>query len=165
MKINFKKHILQFGIVVLLFWLGKSYNEYIGTVIFLVLGSGFLFAGYFIRNSNRKIQANGIKTKAKIIDFVKTRSMDEGQDISFLYHYFPIVRFTDRNGIEITQKSNWSANPKRINEIIDIMYLKEGNKYEIMINSDSHKEYFPMVFIISGFLFLGIGIICLTNNL
>jgi len=163
MNIDLKKHILPFGILVLLFWLSKSFEEYIGAVVFLIVGSGFLFAGYSVRNSNHRIQTSGIKTKAKIIDFVEERSKDS-DGYSQVYH-FPIVRFKDKNGIETTQKLDSSANPKRINELIDIMYLKKDNEYEIMINSDFWKKYFPLILIIGGFLFSGIGIIWLINKI
>lgn len=135
----------------------------IGAFVFLIVGVGFLYAGYYVRNSNRRIQANGIKTKAKIIDFIEERSKDADGD-SHLYH-FPIVSFTDRNGIETTQKLDSSENPKRINELIDIIYLKKDNEYEIMINSDFWKTYFPLIFIIGGFLFSGIGIVWLINKI
>ncbi|MFI1742967.1 hypothetical protein [Thalassobellus sediminis] len=135
----------------------------IGNIVFLIVGGGFLYAGFYIRNSNRRIQTNGIKTKAKIIDFVEEESED-ADGYSTTYH-FPIVRFTDKNGIETTQKLNSSANPKKINQPIEIIYLKKDKEYEIMINSDFWKTYFPMIFIIGGFLFSGIGIIWLINKI
>ena len=102
MNIDFKKHNLPLRIIVLLFWLSKRYEEFIGVFVFLTVGSGFLFAGFYMRNSNRRIQTNGVKTKAKIIDFVEEHSKDsDGYSQSY---YFPIVKFTDKNGIETTQK-------------------------------------------------------------
>ena len=135
----------------------------IGAFVFLIVGCGFLYAGYYVWNSNRRIQANGIQTKAKIVDFVEERSKDADGD-SYVYH-FPIVSFTDLNGIETTRKLDSSENPKRINELIDIIYLKKENEYEIMINSEFWKTYFPMIFIIGGFLFSGIGIVWLINKI
>ncbi|MDT0622946.1 DUF3592 domain-containing protein [Croceitalea vernalis] len=135
----------------------------IGPIVFLIVGGVSLYAGFYVRNSNRRIQTNGIKTKAKIIDFVEERSQDADGD-SHIYHY-PIVRFTDKNGIETTQKLDSSENPKRINQPIEIIYLKKDEDYEIMINSDFWKTYFPMIFIIGGFLFSGIGIVWLTNKI
>ena len=135
----------------------------IGRIIFLIVGGGFLYAGFYVRNSNRRIQTSGIKTKAKIIDFVEERSRDTDGD-SHIYH-FPVVRFTDKNGIETTQKLDSSANPKRINEPIDIIYLKKDNEYEIMINNEFWKTYFPMIFIVGGFIFSGIGIVWLINKI
>ena len=85
-----------------------------GAIVFLIVGGGFLYAGFYIRNSNRRIQTSGIKTRAKIIDFIEERSKDADGE-SHIYH-FPVVRFTDKNGIETTQKLNSSENPKRINQ-------------------------------------------------
>lgn len=138
-------------------------ENFIGAFVFLIVGGGFLYVGYYIRNSNRRIQANGIKTKAKIIDFIEEQRKDANGD-SHIYH-FPVVSFTDSNGIEITQKLDSSENPKRINGRIDIIYLKKDNEYEIMINSAFWKTYFPMIFIIGGFLFSGIGIVWLINEI
>lgn len=135
----------------------------IGAIVFLIVGGGFLYAGFYVRNSNRRIQTSGIKTKAKIIDFIEERSKDADGD-SHIYH-FPVVRFTDKNGIETTQKLDSSANPKRINEPIDIIYLKKDKEYEIMINNEFWKTYFPMIFIVGGFLFSGIGIVWLINKI
>ncbi len=135
----------------------------IGAFVFIIVGCGFLYAGFYVRNSNQRIQANGIKTKAKIIDFFEEKRKDADGDTHI--NHFPIVSFTDRNGIVTTQKLDSSENPKRINELIDIIYLKKGNEYQIMINSEFWKTYFPMIFIIAGFLFSGIGIIWLTNKI
>ena len=135
----------------------------IGNIVFLIVGGGFLYAGFYIRNSNRRIQANGIKTRAKIVDFVEEESEDT-DGYSNTYHY-PIVRFIDKNGIETTQKLNSSSNPKKINQPIEIIYLKKDSEYEIMINSEFWKTYFPMIFIIGGFLFFGIGILWLINKI
>ena len=138
-------------------------DNLIGAIVFLIVGGGFLYAGIFIRNSNRRIQRNGIKTKAKIIDFVEERMKDADGD-SFLYH-FPIVSFTNQNGSVTTQKLDSSENPKKINQLIDIIYLKKNNEYEIMINNEFWKSLFPMIFIVGGILFLGIGIVWLLNKI
>lgn len=100
-----------------------------------ICGAGFLYARFYIRNSNRKIQKKGIKTKAKIVDFVKVSSKD-ADGLSHLYH-FPIVQFTNINRREVTQKLDSSENPKRINQQIEIIYLNRNNKYEILLNNVS----------------------------
>jgi hypothetical protein len=135
----------------------------IGNIVFLIVGGGFLYAGFYIRNTNRRILTNGIKTKAQIIDFKKERIKDADGE-SFEYH-FPIVSFTDRNGIETTQKLDSSENPKRINELIDIIYLKKENEYEIIKDNDWWEKNLPMILLIGGFLFSGIGIIWLINKI
>jgi hypothetical protein len=135
----------------------------IGNIVFLIVGGGFLYAGFYIRNTNRRILTNGIKTKAQIIDFKKERIKDADGE-SFEYH-FPIVSFTDRNVIETTQKLDSSENPKRINELIDIIYLKKENEYEIIKDNDWWEKNLPMILLIGGFLFSGIGIIWLINKI
>ncbi|NIK93603.1 DUF3592 domain-containing protein [Mangrovimonas sp. CR14] len=158
-----KKHILQIGLLIVIFGTFFYNKELLGGLIFLIIGCGFLYAGFYIRSSNSRIQANGIKTQAKIIDYFEEESEDaDGYSSTY---YYPIVRFTDKNGIETTQKLNSSANPKKINQPIEIIYLKKDNEYEIMINSDFWKTYFPIIFIIIGFLFSGIGIIWLINEI
>ncbi len=139
--------------------MSKRYEEFIGAFVFLIVGSGFLFTGLYVRNSNRRIQTNGIKTRAKIIDFVEEHSKDS-DGYSQSYH-FPIVSFTDQDGVHTTQKLDSSANPERINELIDIIYLKKENEYEILINNNWWKNYFPLILIIGGLLFSGIGIVWL----
>lgn len=135
----------------------------IGNIVFLIVGGGFLYAGFYIRNTNRRILINGIKAKAQIIDFKKERIKDADGE-SFEYH-FPIVSFTDRNGIETTQKLNSSENPNRINELIDIIYLKKEDEYEIIKDNDWWEKNLPMILLFGGFLFSGIGIILLINKI
>lgn len=135
----------------------------IGAIVFLICGGGFLYAGFYTRNSNRRINANGVKTKAKIIDFKK--EMIKNADGASFKHHFPIVRFTDRHGIETSQMLDSSENPKRINELIDIVYLKKENNYEIIKANDWWEKNLPTSFIIGGFLFSAIGIIWLINKI
>lgn len=135
----------------------------IGAIVFLIVGGTLLYAGFHIRNTNRRIKTCGIKTKAKIIDFVEER-IKTGDGESYLYH-FPLVCFTDRNGIATTQKLDSSDKPKRINELIDIIYIKKGNEYEIIKDNDWWENNLPTILIIAGFLFFGIGIIWILSTI
>ena len=92
-------------------------------------------------------------------------AIEKLKDKAFYFILMDIELGKGINGIVTTQKLDSSENPKRINELIDIIYLKKGNEYQIMINSEFWKTYFPMIFIIAGFLFSGIGIIWLTNKI
>ena len=134
----------------------------IGAFIFIIVGGGFLYAGYFLRNSYHKIKTDGIKTRAKIVAFVEKKSK-LNEEYPYNYH-LPIVTFIDKDGVETTQELDSSENPKRINEMIDIIYLKTNSEYEIIIDSDFWKTYFPLIFIIGGFLFSTIGIVWLINK-
>lgn len=163
MNIDFKKHILTIGIIILIIGLNNYNKDLVGGFIFLLVGGFILFAGFYLRKTNNRIKTNGIKTKAKIIDFVEER-IKNGDGESYLYH-FPIVSFTDRNGIETTQKLDSSDKPKRINKMIDIIYVKKENEYEIIKDNDWWEKNLPMILLIGGFLFSGIGIIWLINKI
>ena len=128
----------------------------IANILFLIVGGGFICVGFYIRNSNLRIQENGIKTKAKIINFVSEESKNtDGYSNTY---YYPIIQFIDKNGIKTTQKLNSSTSPKQINKLIEIIYLKKDNEYKIIINNEFWKTYFPLIFIIVGFLIFGFGI-------
>ncbi|PKG42617.1 DUF3592 domain-containing protein [Psychroflexus sp. MES1-P1E] len=163
MSIDIKKHILPIGLLIVIFSAFFYNRDLLGGLVFLVVGFGFLYAGFYIRNTNSRIKTNGIKTQAKIVDFKKERTKDADGD-SYEYH-FPVVSFTDRNGVETTQKLDSSENPKRINELIDIIYLKKENEYEIIKDNDWWENNLPMILLIGGFLFSGIGIIWLINKI
>ena len=128
----------------------------IANILFLIVGGGFICVGFYIRNSNLRIQENGIKTKAKIINFVSEESKNaDGYSNTY---YYPIIQFIDKNGIKTTQKLNSSTSPKQINKLIKIIYLKKDNEYKMIINNEFWKTYFPLIFIIVGFLIFGFGI-------
>jgi Protein of unknown function (DUF3592) len=163
MNIDIRKHILPIGLLIVIFSVLFYNKDLLGGLVFLVVGFGFLYAGLYFRNTNSRIKTNGIKTKAKIVDFKKKRNKDANGD-SYEYH-FPIVNFTDRNGVETTQKLDSSENPKRINELIDIIYLKKENEYEIIKDNDWWEKNLPVILLIGGFLFSGIGIIWFINKI
>lgn len=133
------------------------------STVLLIGGGGFLYVGRYIKNLTLRIQSNGNKTKAKIIDFAKERSKDT--DGNLKTSYYPIVKFTDRNGTEITQQLTTTVNSKKINQYLEIIYLKKNNNYEIIINSEFRTKIFPMIFIMNGYLLLGIGLFWLIYNL
>nr|WP_293304334.1 hypothetical protein [Allomuricauda sp.] len=131
------------------------FRDKIGAFVFLSIGIAFSWVGLHIWFSNRKIRENGIKTRAKIIDFAEEKIKDIDRE-SHKYH-FPIVQFTDQNGLQVTQKIESSANPKRIKKPMDIIYWKKDNEYEIIENNNFWNFYFPLIFISAGILSLGIG--------
>jgi hypothetical protein len=163
MKIDIRNHILPTGVLIIIIGLYYYNKDLIGGFVFLTVGGGFLFAGLYSRNRNNRILTNGVKTKAKIVDFVEQRIEDV--DGGYRLCHFPIVNFIDRNGIETNQKLDFSDNPKRINKLIDIIYLKKDNEYEIIKDNDWWEENLPIICIIGGFIFSGIGILWLINKI
>ena len=163
MSIDIKKHILPIGLLIVIFSVFFYNQNLVGGLVFIVVGGGFLYGGLYFRNTNKRIKAHGVKTRAKIVDFIEERMKDADGD-SHLYH-FPVVNFTDRDGIETNQKLDSSDKPKRLNELIDIIYLKTDNEYEIIKDNDWWEKNLPMILIIGGFLFSGIGLVWLVSKL
>lgn len=124
---------------------------------FFIIGGVFIYIGYYFRNKNIRIESNGIKTKATIIDFVEKKSRDSDGYTSTMY--YPIVKFYDTNGIEKTQELDYGTSFKGSKKSIDIIYLKKDDAYEIMINNKFWKTYFPMIFIGIGSFFCIITLI------
>jgi hypothetical protein len=150
--------IIPITYVVLFFF----FRDKISVFVFLGLGIAFSWVGLHIWFSNRKIRENGIKTKAEIIDFTEEKIRDVDRESH--KHYFPIVQFTDRNGLQVTQKMETSANPKRLKKPMDIIYCKKDNAYEIIENNNFWNFYFPVIFISAGILSLGIGIVWIIKE-
>ncbi|MEC7262923.1 MAG: DUF3592 domain-containing protein [Bacteroidota bacterium] len=158
------KHLLPIGMLLLISILFFYNQDLIGPVAFLIVGGGFLYAGFYIRSKNHKIQANGFRTKAKIVDFSKERFKDAHGE-SHIYH-FPIVNFTDRDGISTIQKLDSNDNPKRLNQLIGIIYLKKENgEYQIIKDNDWWENNFPVICLVFGILFSGIGITLIISKI
>lgn len=163
MNKEIKFQILPIGVLIVLAALFFYNDDLIGPFIFLIVGGAFIYSGFHFRNSSIRVQTKGIRTKAKITGFVEEKIEDADGDSNT--YYFPIVKFTDRNGIETTQKLDSSENPKKINELIEIIYLKKGDEYEIIRNSEFWKSYFHLTFIIGGLLFSGLGLLWMINKI
>ncbi|GAA0728275.1 hypothetical protein GCM10009430_37270 [Aquimarina litoralis] len=125
--------------------------------IFFIVGGVFIYIGYYFRNKNIRIESNGVKTKATIIDFVEKRSKDSDGYTSTMY--YPIVKFYDTNGIEKIQELDYGTSFKSSKKNMDIIYLKKNDTYEIIINNKFWKTYFPMIFIEMGYFFCIITLI------
>lgn len=128
----------------------------IGISVFLICGISFSIAGIYLLINNRRIEKNGTKTRAKIIGYSKEKVefSDEMRTV-----FFPIFEFKDRNGIVVKQKHDSGEQTEIKEEFVEIYYLKNDNEYEILINTDSWKSYFPIGFIVFGIIFLTIGIL------
>lgn len=158
---NYKKNLalLLFVLFVLIFFIFGI------NTIKVILGITFVFAGFYLKKYTQNIEKNGIRVKAKIVDFeiVERRETRQEIDQIITYHY-PIVTFKDLNGNTTTQKADSSTNSKEINDVIDVVYLKNGNEYQTMIDSNWRKSYFPICFIIVGFYLFLNGLLSLINN-
>ena len=124
-------------------------------LVFTICGIAFLSVGIYLLRSNRRIERNGTKVRAEIIDYSKEKVefSDEKHTV-----FFPILKFTNRQGIVITQKHDSGGQTKMKTDFVEIYYLKKENEYEILINDTGWKTYFPVGFIGLGTIFLVIGL-------
>ena len=106
---------------------------------------------------NQKTRRIGIKTSAKVVDLI---DYNNNNSIDSVSHYFPVVQFTDQSGNEITKKLNRSDPTVDIGDTIQIVYLKKGKDYYVLIDSKLHRSCLPMALII--FLFSGLGFVAIA---
>lgn len=131
------------------------------SILFLIIGIGFSLVGYHLLFWNRRLEKNGIKTRAEIIDYSKENvEFSEGKKTI----YFPILKFTDRNGKVVIQKHDSGEHIKLKSGFVEIYYLKKQNEYEVLINNDGWKTYFPIGTIVFGMVFLIIGVFLFIKN-
>ena len=123
-------------------------------------GGMFLFVGISTRNAQRRVRAFGIRTQALVIDFTVKTGTQSANSHRMTYYHYPIVRFTDEDGIETTQQLNYTTQSNRLNEYIDILYIKHNeNDYEMIIDSKLWKNFVPTLFIVIGAFALLIGVV------
>ncbi|MFD1605707.1 hypothetical protein ACFSJW_03825 [Flavobacterium artemisiae] len=131
----------------------------------LFFGGGFIYGGFYMRNYTKKIEKNGIKTKAKIVDFKivevkkRRRSNYPGKSgYEKIKLYFPIVVFKDKNENEITHEVDSNTNFRQVNDLIDIIYLNSSNGYQVLIDSNWRMSQFYIILILIGFYFFVTGL-------
>ncbi|WP_193845206.1 hypothetical protein [Flavobacterium hungaricum] len=116
---------------------------------------GCIYAGISMKKHVHNMEKNGISAKAKIIDFHIVERWNNHHRIRRearkLKYYYPIIEFTDLNGDSVTQKMpDASTTPNKIDDLIDILYLKKENHYEVISDNNWRKSYLPIIFIIFG---------------
>lgn len=163
MKIYFKKYIVPIAFVALLVWLLANHSAKIDAILFLMVGLALIFLGLYTQKANRRMQIDGIRTKAQITDIVEQQSKDRYGNTEL--DYYPIVSFTDKNGNKTTQKLGHSTNPERINEHIDIFYLQRGKEIEILVDTAWQKTYYPLIYLLIGLSLTALAIAMLLKTI
>ncbi len=162
-KLNFKQKIaIVFFVFICSFFIPFRFFD---SILKIAIGGGFISGAYYMRKVTRNMIKNGIKSKAKIVDFyIETeikRHYRGGSRTRKIDYYFPIVSFADTKGITITQKVDTSVNHLnvKIDDFVNIIYLKNSNDYQVMLDSNLRKFYFSIIlFVIGGYFFL-IGVL------
>ncbi|MDO6761665.1 hypothetical protein Q4566_15770 [Tamlana sp. 2_MG-2023] len=94
-----------------------------------------------------------ISEKALIIGFNEEFIVEEKNSDSY-FNYMPIVAFIDKSGKEIIQELDSSRNNERLNEHINIIYLKTVDGYDILVDHKWERTYFPLAIVSFGILLM-----------
>lgn len=132
-------------------------------LFFMGIGLIMILAALEFMRKYEQMEVKGIKTKAKIIDFIAEREKNNHDSRGTTY-YFPIVEFLDVDGNKVVQKLDFSEESNRINTFINILYLKQGNEYDILVDKKLWKSTFPQIFIYFGYFSIGVGIILIVRK-
>ena len=130
-------------------------NNILTPLIVVFVGILFIGIGMFLRRRVQKIQSQGTRVTAEIISYIKKESQDI--DGFATTYYYPLIRFKTKDStvVEQVHSSGLSIKPKKtLPNKKEIYYLKNGNKYDILINSRLWTSLFPNVFVVLGILFL-----------
>lgn len=138
-------------------------KDIIAAVIFASIGFMMIYSALKLLGKYEEMETKGTKTKAKIIDFV-AKIERNNQDRSNTTYYFPIVEFFDVEGNKVVRKLGFSEEPDRINTYISILYLKNGNEYDVLVDKKLWKSIFPQIFIYVGYLLIGVSIVLIVRK-
>ncbi len=140
-------------------------SNYIVDLFLLVAGGMFLYVGIRVKDNHKRISAAGITTEALIIQLIEEIGHDTNDNfVGTPRYYYPVVQFTDEDGIETTQRLHSSVQPHQLNEYINICYIKhEDGEYEIVQNTKFMGTQFPMIFIVLGGFMALAGLIRLIS--
>ncbi len=93
----------------------------------LLISLGLIYFAVKHYNISKDLMANGIKTKAKVIELIEV-SGDDG------YTYKPVFEYTDREHNTVKFKSDISSSPSPYNvgDIVEIVYSKDNYEKKII---------------------------------
>lgn len=117
-------------------------------VLFSVIGVVFAAIGAYIMYRSNKIANEGIRTRAKIIDYES--EVDKDMDGYETTYYYPILEFTDKNGNIVKQKTDLASTSKIQTKSIEIFYLVEDGDYNIVMNTTLFRHILPWGFMTIG---------------
>jgi len=136
-------------------------ESYIGSISFALLGALFLGFGIAVFRKNRRVDKNGIRTVASIVDYVSKESQHNNKQHTL---HFPVLRFIDAAGNEVTLEHNVGASFKLTRDRVPIYYSVEDDIYDLEIKEKSSQQILPLIFIIFGAIFLIIALLRVFFN-
>ncbi|PSG88226.1 hypothetical protein [Aurantibacter aestuarii] len=157
MQINLLKKTVLFvlGFGVFLYFIKLSNEAHLESTILFTIGSLFIFLGLRLQKDNDDVIKHGIKTKAQVVNFIKDFYVTRKGRMEICY--YPIIKFKNKNQIEITKKLEYHISQEYMNQFIKIIYLKRGDHYEITVDKKNKSFTFYHIFYIVGILFISIA--------
>ena len=124
--------------------------DIITIIILLLTGFSFIIGTNKFTAKRKRVLSNGVTVEGIIFQFDRSRDTND----------FPVIRFTTKDGIWITEPSDDAPLP---------FLLKQGQKVSVTYNFENPKEFIFTTknfdFSKTRYLFIGAGIICLIISL
>jgi len=132
------------------------------SIVFFLAGAIFLIIGIYIQSGNNKVKREGKKAKAQVIDHQISRSTDADNRSKTLY--YPVLKFTNSKGKEITETAFYGTSWKVKEEYVPIIYLKKNGRYKILLEGKISNSILPIIFIVLGSIFAFTGLMGIVMN-
>jgi len=161
------KLLKQTAIFILIFgaflFVVKTFDEtHLESTFSFTIGGLLIYLGYKFNKDIDEILINGIKTKAQVINYIKDKHVSNKGHINV--YYYPVIRFTDVNQLEVTQQLDISISRKFMNQFISIKYLKNDDSYDIILDEKNELFKIYYVFYLLGAFFLFIAFYFYINK-
>ena len=129
---------------------------YAGMLLLSVVMFYFAFQQY---NASKSLMAEGIKTKAKVIDLIK-KSSDDG------YTYKPVFEYTDKANNLVSFKSEVSSSPAlyRIGDTVNIVYSIDNEDRKVVSFWGLYRWAIFFLSLASPLLIIGGGYLLYTRG-
>lgn len=111
-------------------------------------------------NSSKELLADGIKTRAKVIELIRVSS-DDG------YTYKPVFEYTDKLNNIVTFESSVSSNPPsyKIGDNVNIIYSRDSDERKVVSFWGLYRWTTILLCIASPLLIIGGGYLLYTRGL
>ena len=130
---------------------------YLGLLLISTILILFAIKNY---KTTQGLLANGIRTEAKVIDFI-TISGEDG------YTYAPLFEYKDQSNNTVTFESNVSSSPPAydVGELVGLIYSKDGNERKIISFWGLYRWTIILLAVAAPLLIIGVAYIIYQVNL
>ncbi|GLB47813.1 hypothetical protein [Neptunitalea lumnitzerae] len=134
-------------------------KDYIVFICLLTLfGIPLLILGLYTMYIHLVIFYKGTATTAEVIDFKIARVQVNSRDAAYpqtKLEFTPIVKFTNQQGVDVIDEMDYAKKGHPVNgEILNIVYRRQGDFYNILENTNYYRIYKWLVPTIIGFVLI-----------